>query len=587
MFIISKLNQYFYKYFYILILKSAIINSKKIYLKNSITKIIEIAKIIKIKTKIKIIKTKITKIKKFKISEKILKISKNFIIYFIIYIFFLLPFFSIKIFSQEINNIEITGEIINYYSVNLDNDNNDELIIIYKDIFDRSIHLSIFKYKSAMVNIFDLNIGKKYNYFFLANIESKSFKNIVLVSKNGYDYISYKNFQIKKLFKNNSIYAYNYEYSFPLIQEAFDIDNDGFSEFIIKSGDTLKIFSKNRFVKKIVYDSKAVYNFKLTVGGFSTIDTILIMIPVIKIEDINNDGLKDLILIFRDKIIYYFGIPDNNFFDTSKKHIVDLTPYLELRSGYSPFNKHILIKDYNGDDFPDIILFKFNMATALSSNKQGTGVLIFNGNKNGFSNKPEHTIFLKNISGIESKFFFIDINKDKKLDLINIGSKVFSSSFVFALTIKRSFKGDISIFIQSDNYQFSSSPIMQISKNVSLDLKSTQDSSQIGFNSYSILDLSLLFTDILSTLKYDLNNDGIKDVIIYNFDGTFSFYLSNINSVTVFRKNPDKIISFGKNLENIFYLNGPYNLIMNINSKYMIVVINKNEGKIFYKFLNF
>lgn len=500
-------------------------------------------------------------------------------------IIFLILFFSLQVFSQD--KIEITGEIINYYSVNLDNDYNDELVIIYKDIFDNSIHLGIYKYENGLKNIYDLKIENKYFYFFLANIESKSFKNIVLVSKNEYDYISQKKFEIRKLFNYSSIYAYPYEYSFPLIQEAFDINNDGFSEFIVKSANSIKIYTKTGPINNLNYSPKAIYNFKLSVGGFSTVDTILIIIPIVKVEDINNDHFKDLILIFRDKVIYYLGNNSSSFFNLTKPGIIDLNPYLEVRSGYSPFNKHIQIKDFNGDNYQDIILFKFNMATALSGDKQGTSVLIFSGTRDGFSKKPDHNIFLNNISGIESKFFFIDINKDKKLDLINIGSKIFSSSFIFTLTVKRSFKGDISIFTQTDNFQLASKPIIQLSKNVSLDTKSTLDSTQLNFKSYSILDLSLLFTDILSTLKYDLNKDGIKDIIIYNFDGTFSFYLSNINSPTIFNKNPDKIISFGNELNNIFYLNGPYNIIMNINNKNLMIVINKNDGKLYYKFLNF
>jgi len=138
----------------------------------------------------------------------------------------------------------------------------------------------------------------------------------------------------------------------------------------------------------------------------------------------------------------------------------------------------------------------------------------------------------------------------------------------------------ISLFPQIAD-AFAKSPIIEIEKNISLDNPNLLESNQLTFDSYSTLDLEALISQIIFNNEKDLNKDGINDFVVYNFDGTFSIYLSNIQNPSIYSKKEDKIITVSMEFLNIFYLSGPYSVILNNGNMFYLLNILKKTGKIY------
>jgi len=510
--------------------------------------------------------------------------SKKFFLLGIIFIFLIFNNLVPAQSDEQVIPYQVNGKIIEYYGINLDEDFEKELVVTYRQIFDKLIHLAIFDYNgSAFTKIFDEQVEKKFLYFFEGNYDSNLYSNLMFQSTHEIMVLSLNSDGNKwiKYCDIDSLFQVEFQDSFPKMEIAHDFDRDGITDLLVPQNDSLIWYKSGKPAQKIPVEISAVYDFRLNVGGFNTIHTLMYSIPDCIYRDINKDGWDDLICIYKDRVISYLFNLGKGF---EKYQTLDLTNFLTFRSGYSPINKHILLLDMDSDTNLDVILFNFSIGAILNTDKLGTMYLIFKGDKSGkWQEQPNKQVYFNEISGIESSFLFFDVNNDGLLDFIDIGSKFFSSSFIFSLTVKRSYLSTINVYLQSGDGNFIMNPIVNINKDLSLDSASTQDSSQVDFKTYSILDLSSFLNQIFGNFTYDFNKDKINDFLIYNFDGSYLLFLSDKNNPSVYPTKPSRILFISNELLNIFYLNGPYNLILNYFDSNLLIVFNKAKGKFYVK----
>jgi len=510
-------------------------------------------------------------------------IFKSFLIFFLIFILFL--FYNLfLIFAQvETKNISVGGKIINYYKINLNEDLNEEIVIIYKNLFKKKIYFSIYSYENDnLIKLFDQQVEDFYYSFSFAKIESQKYFNIVFLGSKSLFYLILGENKILKLFDLDHIYKYNFEDQFPLINLSNDFDNDGEDEFFIFDDDFLNIYRKKEIVQKIKINLKSLYDYSLNFGGFNVVHSIFILLPDIIFVNLNNDKYTDFVLIYQKKIVSYY------YDEKEKKFLIlqdlNLSNYITIRAGYSPINKYIFLDDFNGDKLVDLIVLNFSFASIFNTDKLGTEINLFYGSSKGqWKEQPDKKIYLNEISGIESYFIFSDINSDGLKDFINIGTKIFSSNFIVGLTVKRSFLVSINAYLGKKDGNFDMNPVYNLNKNLSLDSETTQDSTQIDFSSYGSINLADFFNSIFGYFEKDLNKDNILDLIVYNFDGTYSIYYSDKKNPNIYNKKENQTVYLQGELKKIFYLAGPYILILDINNDYLLLVINKSAGKIYFK----
>ncbi len=500
-------------------------------------------------------------------------------------------FFALKIYSQKNTNqtmfLTSNGEIIRYFKSNLFGEQTEELACIYKNILTKKLGIAIFSLENGNIKkIFDIEIDKSYLFFSLARLEKGSIHSILLFNEDEVSIVKLLdgNYRIDKYLNiKNLALGYQFSNDFPYLEISHDINSDGIDELFILTKNAIEIYQNGKITQSYPYQIQAFYNYKSSFGGFSSSQNILMIFPDILLKDINNDGFKDLILKYRAKIEFsFFNNITNQFL---KGKTIDLTKYVSVRSGYSFFNEHIRILNFNDDKYPDIVIFNFNMASVFNADKTGILCYLFKGNKEGWQNSPSNQFFMEDLSGLESKLVFTDFNKDNYIDLVNIGSKLFSSNFLLSLSMKRSIPIFISFYPQTKD-SFSKTPILQIEKGISLDNQNVLDSSQLSFDFYTTLDLAGIISEIIVGYDTDFNDDSINDIIIYNFDGTFSIFISNTSNNTIFQKKETLLLPVSNDFLEVYYLSGPYNLVIKDKSKFYLINIIKRQGKIFFSLIN-
>lgn len=515
---------------------------------------------------------------------KVLKENKVLISIFIFILIFILLTQIIKINADPNTTSFLTtnGEIIRYIKVNLYGEESEEIACIYKNILSKKLGIAIFSIeKGKFQKLYDIEIDPSFIFFSTARLEKGSISSIILFTENEADIIKLnnENYKIEK-FINLKRLAFGYQFSndFPYIETGYDINNDNIDELFFLTTNSIEIYQNGKIIQSYPYQIQAYYNYKSSFGGISSSQNILMIFPDLVLQDINSDGYKDLILKYRTKIEYSFYNPDQNQF--MKGRILDLSKYVTVRSGYSFFNEHIKIMNFNTDKFPDILILNFNMASVFNADKTGILCYLFKGNKDGWQNSPTNQFFIEDLSGLESKILLTDYNSDGLIDLVNIGSKLFSSNFLLSLSMKRSIPIYISFYPQI-NDSFSKSPVLQIEKGISLDNQNVLDSSQLSFDFYSTLDLASIISEIVVNHETDFNSDSILDYLVYNFDGTFSIFLSNKSNSTIFQKKENMTIPVSNDFLTVYYLSGPYTFSIKDKNKFFLINIIKRQGKIF------
>lgn len=512
----------------------------------------------------------------------------NFNNRFLLYLILIILIFAFIYFAfsqtnkNQTSSFTTNGEIIRYSKANIYGESVEEIICIYRNVISKNLGIAVFSLeKNKVQKLIDVEIDPSYIFYSIVKLDNK-YSSIILFDDNSASIVKIleSGYKIEK-YLNLKRLAFGYRFSndFPFIKVGYDFNNDGLDEIFLLTTSNIEIFENGKSVQNYPYQIQAYYNYKSSFGGISGSQNILMIFPDLILEDINNDGYKDLILKYRTKIEYSFY--DFNSKQFTKGKILDLSKYISVRSGYSFFNEHIKIINFNKDNFPDILIFNFNMASVFNADKTGILCYLFKGNKEGWTSSPSNQFFIEDLSGLESKIVFTDFNKDGNIDLVNIGSKLFSSNFLLSLSMKRSIPIYISFYPQI-NDSFSKTPILQIEKGISLDNQNVLDSSQLSFDFYSTLDLAAIISEIVVNYDTDFNSDSIIDYVVYNFDGSFSIFLSNSTSSTIFQKKENFIIPVSNEFLTVYYLSGPYTLIIKESSQFYLINIIKRQGKLFF-----
>lgn len=515
--------------------------------------------------------------------------TKQFFTIFLVFIFlflFLSPF-DIEGLQNKSPSFSLNGEIFRYIDKDIYGQNSPELICAYKNIFTKKIHIAILSFEKGVIEkIFDIPIGEQYYFFTIGAFESSDYNSILLFRESSIDIVRLKNgsYSIENyLNTKRNAFAYSFSSDFPYIKMSDDINKDGMEELFLVSSNQIDIYSQTKLIQTIPYSFQAFYDYKSSFGGFSSSQNIFLVFPDLIFKDINGDGFDDFILQYRTKIVYSIFNSKKNSFEI--QNTLDLSKFVSIRSGYSFFNSYLLIFNFDNDKYPDILTLNFNMASVVNTDKTGILCYLFKGDGRGWQASPSNQFFIESLSGIESKLFFNDFNKDGKTDLISVGSKLFASNFFLSLSMKRALPIQISLYPQIAD-SFAKSPIIEIEKNISLDNPNLLESNQLTFDSYSTLDLEALISQIIFNNEKDLNKDGINDFVVYNFDGTFSIYLSNMKNPSIYSKKEDKIVTVSLEFLNIFYLSGPYSIILNNGNMFYLVNVLKKTGKIYLTPIN-
>lgn len=309
----------------------------------------------------------------------------------------------------------------------------------------------------------------------------------ILLCINSYALFAQINFESENIVIDESYFSVNLTDLF-----SEDLDNDGFKELIV-SRDNSIIWYKNEN-GDLLYNQPYVVDNVDTPKGISSFD-------------INNDGLKDLLVAsqYGDKIIWYKNLGNNLF----SSELIIATSINNPQS--------IVAGDINNDGYKDIIV--------------GTGndesVICFLNNGNGtFSNFQVINTSIYDVRKIR----LFDVNNDGLLDIVsslsnniiylnkNIGNGNFEEKSIITSVTNNKYDFD---FIDVNNDGFFDL-ICNRNGKISYILNQNGEYS----NNFTIIDN--ITSDTFQIKAKDLNNDGLSDIVISKSNGNaIGWYKNN------------------------------------------------------------
>ncbi|HLD36441.1 MAG TPA: VCBS repeat-containing protein [Planctomycetota bacterium] len=145
----------------------------------------------------------------------------------------------------------------------------------------------------------------------------------------------------------------------PLIKEGEDINNDGIDDLIIPTKDGYLIcwgpYENAIPSKKQIIGQPAAQTIKTTDSSFITISASL---PNILLKDLDGDGLKDVVLGFANRLIYYFQNKATGFFPAapSGEFRLDFLTLPNNQGGSNILLYSNQFADLNADGFMDLVI---------------------------------------------------------------------------------------------------------------------------------------------------------------------------------------------------------------------------------------
>ena len=216
----------------------------------------------------------------------------------------------------------------------------------------------------------------------------------------------------------------------PLIKEGEDINNDGIDDLIIPTKNGYLIswgpYEKAGLSKKQIINQPASQSIKTTDSSFITISASL---PNIFLKDLDGDGLKDIILGFSDKLLYYFQNKEKGLFpeNPSGEFRLDFLASPNNKSGSNILLYSNQFADLNADGFTDLIIASTSGDLSDIGNMV-TRLFVFPGNRSGnsiYSTPPSQVI---NLKGVCPLWGVTEINGDNYPDLFITSFKVSMAS---------------------------------------------------------------------------------------------------------------------------------------------------------------
>ncbi|RXJ71504.1 hypothetical protein CS022_20635 [Veronia nyctiphanis] len=293
----------------------------------------------------------------------------------------------------------------------------------------------------------------------------------------------------------------------------FDDNSDGVAEVLIQSFNQVSVlkFSDKGLLKRD-YPIAA----KATING----EVVTYRPPEILMEDLNFDGLDDLIELQNGQISYYAQTKDALF--SQQPNIVPLKADFLIdewwnkkdADGRTLDQSNLSLRriehfeDLNNDDIPDLIVVKTTSTGALDRNNDYE---IHLGHKKAntlsFKDKPDAVL---TADGTLGGLKMVDIDNDNRKEMMLSGIDIGVSQIISAL-VSGSVDQDIYLFGMNKDNSFSSKPILNKETELSFSINS-------GTAGNALAQLA------------DFNGDGLKDLVLSSGDTKLKVFFANTSS---------------------------------------------------------
>ena len=252
---------------------------------------------------------------------------------------------------------------------------------------------------------------------------------VAYFTKGGLDYQNLNSLltpqaELKPLIRNNHLLAYPVKYSLPLYLTPTDIDGNGSDDLIVPEEDGYRIYFQSRLTGQAEQFTtafiplKSEKRFEQNSLYFLAIQDAL---PNFLIKDVNNDGLKDIVIFDKNKLSYYLQTDAKEAggrFRSKPSLEVPLTIITEMNAN-EVRQVNTRLNDINRDGLDDIILSMTGGAVDDLGSIQ-TSIFTFLAQRNGPNNfqYPANPTQIINIKGVVPFWALTDLNEDNYPDLI-------------------------------------------------------------------------------------------------------------------------------------------------------------------------
>ncbi len=246
-------------------------------------------------------------------------------------------------------------------------------------------------------------------------------------------------------------------------------------------------------------------------------------------EDVNFDGLPDVIYINEGKFTYFLQQQDSSIspipnYLTVNDMITSLDWWYTLdENGEKPdqsklhYRKIEQLKDINGDNIMDMVV-RFTQSEGVLSKTNDYEIYLGRNIENQLSFLTEADSAIK-AEGTLTDIQFVDINNDKKDEILVAGFDIGLSQIIGAL-LSGSIDQDVHLFYMDENFHFNKNN--KVTKEVELNFSLSSGTSGSP----------------VATLL-DVNGDNLQDLLLSDDDDTLKIYLG-ANNKRLFTKRAIK-----------------------------------------------
>ena len=306
--------------------------------------------------------------------------------------------------SKSKNYHRITDCIIE----DIDNDKIDEIIISYYEYEGKFV--DIYKVKNGNLNLIDNIKVPYYTVFFdIGDIDNNGKIDILFLASDGIYY--------REIPSNNKlihIESVKSEIVVPQpelltdVNMIIDLNGDGKNELIIENIRKIEIYETKKFTLLASIDLETILEYALIPGQFYP-HLIFYTLPIILIEDLNNDNKKEIITKF-PTAIYIFSQNNLNSWKMSNKFYIGSDNIYFLSNAYLKFAFPV-IADIDNDKINEIVVSSANLnMPKLKFEAIGD---VYYLTKNNFKLNKNKKIIVKGIPLNLPKFYNISNNKYK------------------------------------------------------------------------------------------------------------------------------------------------------------------------------
>ena len=291
----------------------------------------------------------------------------------------------------------------------IDNDKIDEIIISYYEYSGK--YVDIYKVENGNLRLIDnIKVPFLTVFFDIGDLDNNNKTDIIFLASNG---LFYKEIASKKkeLTFINSVKSEIVVPQPELLTDVnmiIDLNGDGINELIIENIRKIEIFETKYFTQLAAIDLETILEYALIPGQFYP-HLIFYTLPIILIEDLNNDNKKEIITKFPEAI-YIFSQDSLYNWRISNKFFIGSDNIYFLSNAYLKFAFPV-IADINNDKINEIVVSSANL-NMPKLKFEAIGDVYFL-EKNNFKMNDNKKITIKGIPLNLPKFYNISNKKYK------------------------------------------------------------------------------------------------------------------------------------------------------------------------------